>query len=421
MPSAASPTSSTPTSDGVAVSRISVIQPGARLHYAVPAAFARAGLLRALYTDLHADHAWLRALDRVVAKRAQPKELRRLLGRRLPAALPANKVRDMPLRVLLGHVADRLGRPDAGSRALTPRLLRRLEEAPLGDGDVVYTVLVNEDLETMRRLKDRGVKIVHECMIGPDVGRWVAEERELFPGVEQPEDPAVVAHGRCRDRRKYEIADLVLVPSEFTRNAVEELGSENLRVSTVPYGYDPDSSAVDAASEPGRVLFVGSVGLRKGIPYLAAATRLVKTCQKCIDVHVVGPPSSSTNYEKHFPGPTYRGQIPRATIMEEFRKADIFVLPTICDSFGIVHLESMAAGVPVITTPNCGSVVRDGVDGFIVPIRDPEAIADRVERIVSDRALRAWMSHNARARAAEFSTDRYGERLVAAMAPVLQP
>jgi len=104
----------------------------------------------------------------------------------------------------------------------------------------------------------------------------------------------------------------------------------------------------------------------------------------------------------------------------EYARADVFVLPTVCDSFALVHLEAMAAGIPVITTPNCGSVVRDGVDGFIVPIRDPQAIADRVEEIVSDRNLRAEMSANAKAGAQEFSLSRYGERLLDAVKEIVQ-
>ena len=93
----------------------------------------------------------------------------------------------------------------------------------------------------------------------------------------------------------------------------------------------------------------------------------------------------------------------------------MFVLPTLCDSFALVQLEAMACGVPVITTPNCGSVVRDGVDGFIVPIRDADAIADKVELLLTDRALRQRMGRNARARAREFTWGRYGERLLGAL------
>jgi glycosyltransferase involved in cell wall biosynthesis len=81
----------------------------------------------------------------------------------------------------------------------------------------------------------------------------------------------------------------------------------------------------------------------------------------------------------------------------------------------LVHLEAMACGVPVITTPNCGSVIRDGVDGFIVPIRDAAAIADKIERLLGDRELRGRMGRSARERAREFTWQRYGERLISAL------
>jgi glycosyltransferase involved in cell wall biosynthesis len=68
-----------------------------------------------------------------------------------------------------------------------------------------------------------------------------------------------------------------------------------------------------------------------------------------------------------------------------------------------------------VATPNTGSVVRDGVEGFLVPIRSPETIADRLERLVSDRERLAAMSASARSRAAEFGWDRYGQRLLAAV------
>ena len=101
-------------------------------------------------------------------------------------------------------------------------------------------------------------------------------------------------------------------------------------------------------------------------------------------------------------------------MIDEFLRADVFVLPTLCEGFALAHLEAMACGVPVVTTPNCGSVVRDGVDGFIVPIRDAEALAEKIELLVTDRELRTRLGHNARERAREFTWDRYGQRLFAA-------
>ena len=107
--------------------------------------------------------------------------------------------------------------------------------------------------------------------------------------------------------------------------------------------------------------------------------------------------------------------MPRSQVQEEFHQADIFVLPTLADSFGLVHLEAMACGVPVITTPHCGAVVRDGVDGFIVPIRDAVALADRIQQLLEDRPLRNQMGASAKLRAKEFTWARYGERLLAAL------
>jgi hypothetical protein len=398
---------------------ISVIQPGARLHYAVPEILARAGLLKRLYTDLHAEHRWLRALDRMLPADRQPKSLRRLLGRRLPADLPASSVEDFALETLLRYSADRVRVAACGTGGLARRLLARVEAALPGPGDVIYTVLVKEDVETMRRLKSRGVKIVHECMIGPDVGLWVQEERRLFPGIESEDAPAVIEAGRARDKEKYALADLVLAPSEFVKRAILQLGCEPHKIELVPYGLAVEKFSGQPDPQPGRVLFVGSVGLRKGVHYLAAASRILAKQGLDVEIRVVGPVRDSIKRTPVFEGPRYIGQVPRSFVQAEYWKADVFVMPTICDSFALVHLEAMAAGLPVVTTPNCGSVVRDGVDGFIVPIRDPAAIAEQIKRIVTDRSLRAKMSANARARAQQFSLQRYGERLLAVIEPLL--
>jgi glycosyltransferase involved in cell wall biosynthesis len=93
----------------------------------------------------------------------------------------------------------------------------------------------------------------------------------------------------------------------------------------------------------------------------------------------------------------------------------VFVFPTLSDGFGIVLLEAMAAGVPVISTRNCGAVVRDGENGFIVPARDAQAIAERIEQITTDRNLRERLSRGAIATATQFSLTQYKERLVSAI------
>jgi glycosyltransferase involved in cell wall biosynthesis len=285
-----------------------------------------------------------------------------------------------------------------------------------GGANAIYTVLINEDLELCAEAKKQGCLVVHEAMMSPDIGLWLDEEYKNFPVVPRRLPPlSQIESGRDRDRRKYQLADLILVPSDFVRRAVLELGAAPERVKHVTYGVDESWLDDRATPIPGRVLFVGSVGLPKGSHYLAQASRLLARRGVSVDVRAVGPCEPNVGHVPLFQGPRYVGQVPRSEIKREFLAADVFVLPSIAEGSALVTYEALACGVPVIATPNCGSVVRDGVDGFIVPIRNAEALADAIERIVSDRTLRATLSANARERAKEFTWAWYGERLIDAL------
>ncbi len=389
------------------IPRYAVLQAGARMHYAVPALLARANALAAFYTDLHASHRSFQLLEALWPRSLQPGSLRRLLGRRLPPDLPRRLVRDQPLASLTwAHHSER-------SDALVQQ---RACHDNFGGAEALYTNFINNDLDVVRLAKDRGMPVVHELIIGADVGRILLEERRRFPGIEPSGEPQqMVEAGIERDRLKWALSDRVLVPSPYCRDSSIALGCDPAKLLVVPYGIPEHWFDLEPAPLPGRVLFVGQVGLRKGSHVLAEACRLLQRRGVDLACRVVGPMLVDVTLPL-FEGPTYLGQVPRSQVREEFRRADLLVLPTLADSFGLVHLEAMACGVPVITTHHCGSVVREGLDGFLVPIRDPAALADRIERILGDRQLRARLGASARERALEFSWTHYGERLLAALA-----
>ena len=104
-------------------------------------------------------------------------------------------------------------------------------------------------------------------------------------------------------------------------------------------------------------------------------------------------------------------------VREEFLQADVFAFPTLAEGFALAHLEAMACGIPVVTTPSCGPATRDGKDGFIVPPRDAAGLADRIQSIITNREQRERMGQNARNRASEYSWDKYQENLLAALVP----
>jgi glycosyltransferase involved in cell wall biosynthesis len=111
-------------------------------------------------------------------------------------------------------------------------------------------------------------------------------------------------------------------------------------------------------------------------------------------------------------------RIPRAQAVELFRDADVFVLPTISDGFALTQLEAMSFGLPVITTPHCGNVVTEGVDGFIVPARSSDALARAILTLEQDRDRLRQMSAAALATPGQhrFSLQGYAEAVEAALA-----
>jgi glycosyltransferase involved in cell wall biosynthesis len=399
---------------GPGTGRWIVLYAGARMGYAVPALLARRGLLARFYTDLHAP-SW-RFLDRL-AMAPMPRSIARLLGRRLPPEL-AGHVTSLPVAALADAVLPPLVRRGLGLGLHAPgaeeQLRARLLSDGFGDARGLYS-LSAADLPVVRAAKERGLRVVHEQIISPHVGREVLAERRAFAGLEPIVPEAEIEAGIARDVEQWQLADLVLAPSEFVRDEVLSHGVDASRVRVVPYGVHEDWLQVEPAPEPGRLLFVGSVVLRKGVQYLAAASRLLRERGIVHRARVVGPVQRALRAHPAFAGLELAGQVPRARVREEFLRADLFVFPTLAEGCALVHLEALACGLPVVTTPACGSVVRDGVEGFIVPPRDPAALADRVARVLADRRLREDMSRAARARAREYTWARYADRLFAAL------
>lgn len=397
--------------------RFIVIQMGARMHYAIPAILAQAGILEKFYTDICGNTGFPKVLDSFLPKSLYPKAVQRLLGRRLPTEIPSSSVTTCASTAIANGVIGKLNKNwfafPLGIET-EERVKQKLLKDQFLNANALYTNLVNSDIDLVKKAKDNGILVVHEAILNPDVGYIMREERERYPGIEKQESLESVEKGVRRDFEKWLLSDLILVPSNFVLERVVKLGGKAEKIDIVPYGIDANWFYYQSIPKKGKILFVGSVGLRKGNHYLAEATNIIKKRGVKCEVRVVGPYNQETIQQPEFQGPTYIGQVPRSEVIKEFLEADIFVMPTLSEGCALVHLEAMACGVPVITTPNCGSVVRDREEGFIVPIRDAPTLADRMEQLLTDDNLRNQMSQKARERAKEFSWDKYLERLLEA-------
>jgi glycosyltransferase involved in cell wall biosynthesis len=397
--------------------KFAVLHTGARMHYAVPALLHRADMLRAFYTDVVGNVGVMNAVRRVVPSSLRSKPVRRLFGRLLPEDVPRAAVVSSPMRSLADAALARL---PGGVRSLLPLeapmswLQRKIIEDNFRGANALYS-LDNSDLDIIRAAKRQGMFVVYEQILNADVGLIMREERARFPRLELQDSEEFVEAGIRRDLEVWNLADVVLVASDFVRQSMKRVGYTADRVALVPYGVDESWFDITPRPVPGRVLFVGTVCLRKGNHYLAEACRMLKDRGVQAEFRVVGPSDPQELASPLFEGPNYVGQVPRDQVRDEFAQADIFVLPTISESFGLVHLEAMACGVPVVTTPNCGSVVRDGMDGYIVPVRDAGALAARIEQLIKNRTLRADMGRNAKERAAKYSWAGYSRAMLGAI------
>ncbi|HXF57235.1 MAG TPA: glycosyltransferase family 4 protein [Actinomycetota bacterium] len=119
-----------------------------------------------------------------------------------------------------------------------------------------------------------------------------------------------------------------------------------------------------------------------------------------------------------------RGAVPHEALPAHFAGASAFVAPALGqESFGMVLVEAMAAGVPVVASdiPGYREVVRDGVDGLLVPPADPEALAAAVRRVLEEPGLAERLRAGGRARAEEFRWEAVVERVEGAYREALEP
>ena len=398
--------------------RFAVVHWGARLHYAAPQALFRANALQALYTDWHASALMPSGILDVGRGLGHGlgRSFRRAIARRIPEEIPSGLIRSYPLLDVGQAVYHRIDRRTArlaraaahrgvGSHGLGDRLVERDFEG----ADALY-VHACASTGAVREASARGLFVVVESISMPFNRLLEREEYQRF-GHPPPSSETEIRDNIDFFADELGYADVVLAASNHVAEGLLDLGVSAAKIAVVPYGYGGDQRAGPATPKPGRVVYVGKVGYLKGVPDLAAAYRKLAGRGVDCEFRVFGSAPDGFAARPEFRGPRYLGHVPRDAIARELASADMFVFPTLSDGFGIVLLEAMAAGLPVIATANCADIVEDGVNGFIVPTRDPRAIADRVELLRRDRALRKQLGAAAKEAARQNGIDQYCKRL----------
>ena len=270
-------------------------------------------------------------------------------------------------------------------------------------------------LETAAWARDRGAKSI-VCQMDPSSVEvdLVRQEEQKWPG--WAKTPLLVPEEYFAWRKaEWALADAVMVNSAWTRDAVLKLGVAAEKIAIVPLAYEldsvpPETHPVRDESEPLRVLFLGQANLRKGIPYLLDAAAQLRG--EPVQIDIVGPIAIADHHVVSAPSNVrFHGPAPRSKTREFYEAADVFVLPTISDGFALTQLEAMSHGLPVIATPNCGHVVRDGLDGLIIPAGDSTALANAIRTLLEDPERHQAMREEAPRGVQRFGLDQLAKNL----------
>ncbi|MCB2153412.1 glycosyltransferase family 4 protein [bacterium] len=383
--------------------RIAVHMNGARRSYALPTMLHRADLLDVLATDVYCRGPWHRALRQATRLSKSP-ALGSLMARH-QALLPDRKVlqlgwggvKSIRERRRAATIMDSLRINAEVSREIAGLLRSRADKF-----NVLYCFALSAHI--CREVFPDKFIVLDQMHIPikkliPEMreefrryGDWFLEDAGDYDNVERE-----MVQVEEKDLRS---ADLILCPSAATqRNLLDSYSFDDDRVQFCPYtnplwlnhhGHprSDDRQAEKKADREGklRVFFAGTVGVRKGVVYLLQA--IEKLDPASVEIRIAGSnklrPEITAKYSDRV---EFLGRLQTDELAKQYDWADVFVFPSLGEGSAGVVQEAMAFGLPVVATFESGADMEDGREGFVIPERNSDAIAEALQKYIDDRSL----------------------------------
>lgn len=352
---------------------------GPRLHYAFPEVLHRTGLLWRFYTDSYSGNKpAFRGLLSWLPRSWLPGSIKRWIGR-TSVEIPSNRVRSFEL-FGLAYALRRSKAKNESDRVANYALSnaefgRKVIQSGFGPAKIVVGFNGASE-EIFKAAKSRGLVCVLEQTMLPHIleEELIAQEKKIW-GISESTS-GLKAPLANREAEEWIHADYIIAGSDFVSTGLQKLGVPSQKIRVIPYGVDPKNFPYSPRSFNGealKVVFVGQVGLRKGVPHLLEALSRIEP-QK-IQAVIVGQVDLPTNILEKYDGvATFTGQLPRDEVHKLYQWADVFVLPSIVEGSATVTYEAILSGLPIIVTPNAGSIIKDDQAGRIVSCSNPDEI-----------------------------------------------
>jgi glycosyltransferase involved in cell wall biosynthesis len=286
----------------------------------------------------------------------------------------------------------------------------------------IFVGLSGASLYSLRRARRMGMKTILERGSSHMLyQRAILEEEYARFGLKR-----TVVHPQVveRELREYQEADFISIPSQFVKKTFLRHGVSEEKLIQTPYGVDlTHFYPIAKNDEVFRIIYCGGLSLRKGIPYLLRAFSELRL--KDAELWLIG---SLTDEVKPFllqfssPAIVHKGPFLEKDLYRYYSQGSVFCLASIEEGLAMVQAQAMACGLPVICTSNTGGadIVREGQDGFIVPIRDVNALKEKILYFYEHPDACTTMGESARARVqAGFSWSDYAHKMISAYQKIL--
>lgn len=393
--------------DGINPSKWCVCQIGAREHYAVPRALHGGGGLEWLMTDV-----WVPPGTPWVLAGPHWRG-------RWHSDLDKAKVWSMNARSALFEFKNRLESKPSDWVAIMARnaLFQKtiIERSPFGTmnrRDMSLFAYSYAALDLLRMGKSMGMwTVLGQIDPGPVEERIVQEEHRRYGHIKTSWNPAPREYWK-KWRAEVDCADSIVVNSEWSRNCLLKEGIDNSKLTVIPLVYQPDWRIIHHKNESDssqedvfKILFLGQINLRKGVGRLLEAMNKLKNDP--VELMLIGPTEIEPSAWAAMRNVKWFGPVPRNQTSFWYEKADAFILPTLSDGFALTQLEALAYGLPVISSRKCGSVVQDGVNGWVLHDEEPETIAKTIHIALNNRDLKVQAAETKK----ETRLDKLAEQL----------
>lgn len=291
--------------------------------------------------------------------------------------------------------------------------------------DAVYAY---EDcaLESFKVAKEFGITCIYDLPIAYwETSRLILEEEaNRLPNWAQTLGGGI--NDSCaklkRKENELKLADVVVGPGAFVLDSIPSW-AKNVKTIESPFGSPNLTDSIKNTknlSKALRVLFVGSMGQRKGLADLFEAMKLVRGFN--IELVVLGGLLAPLSfYKKEYPHFTYESTRPQDGVFELMRSCDVFCLPSLVEGRALVIQEAMSQGLPILITKNTGAddLVIEEETGFLVPIRSPQSIAEKLKWFEANRLKTFEMGKNAQKLAKKYTWENYGNKIILDLLKIL--